>query len=72
MRIQKKSPYEYIFLFCLVTLFLSCGDSGMCQTWNAGNTALLPDSSFALVEIKKIERIGTATFNAIKFYITVK
>jgi competence ComEA-like helix-hairpin-helix protein len=45
------------FLFCLVILFLGYGDSGMCQTWNAGEIALLPDSSFALVEIAKGKKI---------------
>ena len=57
MSLQKTSPSGYIFLFCLVTLFLSCGDSGMCQMWSAGKTALLPDSSFALVEIEKGKKI---------------
>ncbi len=29
----------------------------MCQTWSAGKISLLPDSSFALVEIEKGKKV---------------
>ena len=57
MRPPNKSSSIYTFLFCLITVFLSCGHSGMCQTWSAGKISLLPDSSFALVEIEKGKKV---------------
>lgn len=45
------------FLFCLVTIFLACSDLGICQEWQPAKISLLPDSSFALVEIEKGKKI---------------
>ncbi len=47
----------YTFLFCL-SAFLLCGEnSGRCQGWSEIKTRLLPDSCFAVVVLKKGQKI---------------
>jgi len=45
------------FLFCPVILFLVFAGSGLCQEWQPAKISLLPDSSFALVEIEEGKKI---------------
>ena len=45
------------FLFCLLTVLLYGENSGICQEWSANKIRLLPDSSFALVEIEKGRKV---------------
>ena len=45
------------FLFCLATIFLGYSSLGLCQEWRPAKIILLPDSSFALVEIEKGKKI---------------
>ena len=46
-----------IFLFCLFAVFLCGENSGICQEWSEIKIQLLPDSSFALVEIEKGQKV---------------
>ncbi|MCK5540737.1 MAG: helix-hairpin-helix domain-containing protein [Deltaproteobacteria bacterium] len=56
-----KRPYKksviFTFLFCLLSVFLGGENSGICQEWSEIKIRLLPDSSFALVEIKEGQKI---------------
>jgi len=45
------------FSICLFGLVFLNGTSGICQEWSAAKIILLPDSSFALVEIEKGKKI---------------
>ncbi len=45
------------FLCCLLTLIFSNANPGICREWSAEKISLLPDSSFALVEIDKGRKI---------------
>jgi len=47
----------YTFLFCLLALFLCSPNSGICQGWSENEIWLLPDSSFAVVELKDGQKI---------------
>ncbi len=55
-KLNRISPFHTFLLSILVYLFLY-GNPGMCQDWGAGKISLLPDSSFALVEIEKGKKI---------------
>lgn len=56
-----KQPYKksaiFIFLFCLISIFLSGENSGRCQEWSEIKIQLLPDSSFALVEVEEGRKV---------------
>ena len=56
-----KQPYKksvlFTFLFCLLAVFWGGADSGICQEWSEIKIELLPDSSFALVEIEKGQKV---------------
>lgn len=53
MRKPYKSSVFTIFMFCLLSIFLWGENSGICQEWSESKIQLLPDSSFALVEIEE-------------------
>lgn len=57
MRLPYKKSLIIIFLFCLLSIFLGGENSGLCREWGAEKISLLPDSSFALVEIEKGKKI---------------
>ena len=53
MKQLKKST----FLLCLFSILFFSTDPGICREWRAEKISLLPDSSFALVEIEKGKKI---------------
>lgn len=55
-QVNKKSVI-FTFLFCLSVVFLGGENYGICQEWSKIKTELLPDSSFALVEIDKGQKV---------------
>ena len=57
MRQPYKKSVIFIFLFCLLSVFLEGENSGICREWSVGKISLLPDSSFALVEIEKAKKV---------------
>ena len=56
-----RQPYRksvfYIFLFCLSAVVLYGKNPGICQGWSKTTIQLLPDSCFALVEVKDGQKI---------------
>ena len=56
-----KRPYKksviFTFLFCLLGIFFCGENSGICQEWSEIKIRLLPDSSFALVEVKEGQKV---------------
>ncbi|MBL0699402.1 MAG: helix-hairpin-helix domain-containing protein [Desulfosarcina sp.] len=56
-----KQPYRnsvfYTFLFCLSVVVLCAENPGICQGWSKTEIQLLPDSCFALVEVKDGQKI---------------
>ena len=50
-------PIIFTFLFCLLSVFLCGENSGICQEWSEIKIRLLPDSSFALVEVKEGQKV---------------
>ena len=57
MRHLYRNSVFYIFLFCM-SAFVLCGEnSGVCQGWSETKIRLLPDSCFALVEVKDGQKI---------------
>ncbi|MEA1923528.1 MAG: helix-hairpin-helix domain-containing protein [Pseudomonadota bacterium] len=57
MRKPYKSSVFTIFMFCLLSIFLLGEKSGICHEWSEIKVRLLPDSSFALVEIEEGQKI---------------
>ncbi len=57
MRQPYKKPVIFTFLFCLLSIFLCGENSGICQDWSKVKIQLLPDSSFALIEVEKGQKI---------------
>ncbi len=57
MRQPYKKSVIFTFLFCLLSVFLWGENSGVCREWSTGKISLLPDSSFALVEIEKGKKV---------------
>ena len=56
MKPQKNSLFISVFLFCLTTILYNPA-SCLCQNWSADKITLLPDSSFALIEIDQGKKI---------------
>jgi len=52
-----RTPTFCAFLFCLLAFFICGANSGICQGWNENKIWLLPDSSFAVVEVKDGQKI---------------
>ena len=46
-----------MFIFCLLAFFICGANSGICQGWSENEIWLLPDSSFAVVEVKDGQKI---------------
>ena len=57
MRQPYRTSATLTFLFCLLTVLLCSENSALCQEWSEIRIRLLPDSSFALVEIEKGRKI---------------
>ena len=57
MRQSYKKTAIFSFLFCLISVFLWGENSGICQEWSELKIRLLPDSSFALVEVEEDRKV---------------
>ncbi len=57
MRLPCKKSAFFTFMFCLLSVFLCGENSGICQEWSEIKIRLLPDSSFALIETEKDQKV---------------
>ena len=58
MNRAKRTSFFLTLLLLYLFAFLLCGErSGICQEWNEMTIRLLPDSSFAVVEVKAGKKI---------------